>query len=209
MLPGPLYMYECPGCKTAIARESLMSGNTFGSVLYSDGKRIAPMLPEYPIITKCKTCDTIFWLPKLKHIGTANELPNDNPKWKDAAIAKFLSIHDHFRALDSGLADNRDDELYIRQQILWAFNDQHREGARAALRDDTRYSENINALMALLDTSNPEDHILLAELYRYQRQFETCMKILNESLSSEFDWLKDSFRKECGKGNAGVFKIEL
>jgi hypothetical protein len=66
MLPGPTYFYQCPNCDNLLRRDSLNSGNTFGSEYYSDGKRIAPMLPEFPNLTKCSKCNTIFWLSKLK-----------------------------------------------------------------------------------------------------------------------------------------------
>ena len=69
MIPGPTYLYECPNCQTVITRDSISSGNTFGAVLYSDGKTDAPMLPRFPDLTKCRQCQTIFWLSKTKEIG--------------------------------------------------------------------------------------------------------------------------------------------
>lgn len=54
MIPGPNYVYKCPNCSALLTRESIASGNSFGSKLFSDGKRIAPMNPELPNLTKCR-----------------------------------------------------------------------------------------------------------------------------------------------------------
>jgi hypothetical protein len=52
MRPGPDYIFECPKCSTLIKRGSLKSGNGFGAKLFSDGKQVAPRLPEFPKLTK-------------------------------------------------------------------------------------------------------------------------------------------------------------
>ena len=70
MIPGPEYIYKCPNCGNLLSRGSLMSGNTFGAKLFSDGKRITPMLPEFPNLTKCKKCNRFIWVNKLQEVGT-------------------------------------------------------------------------------------------------------------------------------------------
>ena len=67
MLPGPNYIYKCPSCGNFIKIGSLISGNTYGAKLYSDGKRVAPMMPEFPDLTKCKKCNAIL---------SKNKIPN-------------------------------------------------------------------------------------------------------------------------------------
>jgi len=74
MTPGPDYIYECPNCGSLLKRGSINSGNTFISTLYSDGKMIAPMLPEFPNLTKCRKCDSILWLSEMKEIGIGEEV---------------------------------------------------------------------------------------------------------------------------------------
>jgi hypothetical protein len=68
MLPCPNLIYECPYCGNRLKRKSLASGNTLGAKLYSDGKQIAPMLPDFPNLTKCKKCDNIFYVNDLKKL---------------------------------------------------------------------------------------------------------------------------------------------
>jgi hypothetical protein len=56
MLIGPNLFFKCPECGKMTVRGSILSGNTFLSRLFSDGKLRAPMLPEFPGIVKCKKC---------------------------------------------------------------------------------------------------------------------------------------------------------
>lgn len=46
MLPGPTIIIACPLCGQYAKKRTIISGNTFGAKLWSDGKRISPMLPE-------------------------------------------------------------------------------------------------------------------------------------------------------------------
>lgn len=105
MTPGPTYVYKCPSCENFISRESIASGNTFGSKLFSDGKRISPMLPEFPDLTRCKKCNKIFWLSKMKEIGTYW----DNEEWENADEADFLTIKDFFRAIEEVVYQNENE----------------------------------------------------------------------------------------------------
>lgn len=66
MILGPDLFYKCPVCGANLHSYSLRSGNTFGAKVYSDGKMFAPMLPEYPNITKCGGCGTILMLSRLE-----------------------------------------------------------------------------------------------------------------------------------------------
>lgn len=50
---GPDKYYKCPNCGAYLYTHTLLSGNTFGAREYSDGKMVAPMLPECPNLTKC------------------------------------------------------------------------------------------------------------------------------------------------------------
>ena len=47
---------KCPFCGTKKELMTLVSGNTFGAVYWSDNKRIAPMLPTVSPVQKCSNC---------------------------------------------------------------------------------------------------------------------------------------------------------
>ena len=163
MLPGPKYLYKCPNCGNLLTKGSLMSGNTFGAKVFSDGKRIAPMLPDFPDLTKCKKCDTIFWLSKLKELGTYEWGDQENLDWQNADEADFLGIEDYFKALDKGLALKRKEEITVRNQIWWAYNDRIREGDKIFKdeSDELRWEGNANKLLTLLKPSNLNEKIVI------------------------------------------------
>jgi hypothetical protein len=52
MIPGPYLYYKYPDCGMIHVTSSLISGNTFGTECYTDSRRISPMMPEFPRITK-------------------------------------------------------------------------------------------------------------------------------------------------------------
>ena len=174
MLPGPNYVYKCPNCGNLLTKGSLMSGNTFGAKIFSDGKRIAPMLPVYPKITKCKKCNTIFWLSKSKEIGTFEWGDNNNSQWQNADKAEFLEIDDYYNAINKGIAENSKEELFIRQRIWWAYNDKIRKGQKIFNdeSDELRWIDNVRKLKILLDQSDINQKIMIAEINRNLGDFE-------------------------------------
>jgi len=211
MLPGPNYVYKCPNCGNLLTKGSLMSGNTFGAKIFSDGKRIAPMLPEFPNLTKCKKCDTIFWLSKLKEIGTYEWGDNENSQWQKADNAEFLEIEDYYNAIIKGVAENKGEELIIRQRIWWAYNDKIREGQEIFNdeSDELRWIENVQKLKTLLDQSDINQKIMIAEINRNLGDFETCINLIQSIDNDELNWLKEKFLNECNKKNKWVIELNV
>ncbi len=209
MLPGPNYIYKCPNCGNLISKGSLMSGNTISAKLYSDGKRIAPMLPEFPNITKCKKCDNIFWLSKLKEIGTYEWGDNKNSNWQNADCAEFLGIDDYFKALDSGIAENKQEELFIRQRIWYLYNDRARDGKNQFIdeKDEIKWRENCFELILLLDQSDLNQKIMTAEIHRNLGNFENCISIIHSVDNDDLNWLKEKFINECNRKNKCVIEL--
>jgi hypothetical protein len=208
MLPGPDYIYQCPNCGKYLKGRSLRSGNTFGAELFSDGKMIAPMLPTFPDLTKCRKCDAIFWLSSLNEIGT-DDWNSKNSEWENVYYADFLGIEDLHRALK--ITKKKEDTIFIRQQIWWTFNDRVRVGKKTELfiheNEKDLWEQNCNHLLNLLDKDNVNQKIMIAELLRNLGQFERCTNLINE-LPNDFDWLKTQFETECAKKNTMVFKMK-
>ncbi len=210
MIPGSNYVYKCPNCGNLLTKGSLMSGNTFGAKIFSDGKRVAPMLPEFPNLTKCKKCDTIFWLSKLQEIGAYNKWgDNENSQWQKADNAEFLEIEDYFNAIIKGIAENKDEELFIRQRIWWSYNDKIREGQEIFNNesDELRWIENIQKLKTLLDQSDINQRIMIAEINRNLGDFEACINIIQTIDNDELNWLKVKFIDECNEKNRWVIEL--
>ena len=73
MLPGPDQMIACPKCKGVARYMTLMSGNTFGARVWTDGKQVAPMLPNPPAVVKCRHCEECYWLSEAEEIGSVDQ----------------------------------------------------------------------------------------------------------------------------------------
>lgn len=73
MIPGPPQILTCPYCGTEKEVMSLASGNTFGEVIWSDNKRIAPMLPEASYIQKCPHCGK-YYIKERQKVKYGKEL---------------------------------------------------------------------------------------------------------------------------------------
>lgn len=209
MLPGPNYIYKCPNCGNLLTVGSLMSGNTFGAKIFSDGKRIAPMLPDFPDLTKCKKCNTIFWLSKLKEIGTYEWGDNINQEWQKADHAEFLEIEDYYSALINGIAENTKEELIVRRLIWWAYNDRKRAGKEIFFdeSDELRWVENVQKLITLLDQSDNNQKIMIAEISRNLGDFENCISIIQSIDNDNLSWLKEKFINECKRKSKWVIEL--
>lgn len=195
MLSGPTYIYSCQKCDNLLILRSLMSGNTFGSVLYSDGKRVTPMNPSFPDFTKCKRCDSIFMISDLEEIGKYRFGENIPPAWQDADEAEFLSIADYHRAIESKVAD----EKFLRERLWWAYNDRIRneEVIFQDILDEPRWENNLREFLTLLDRNIVNERIVLAEVHRNLGEFDTCIRMITSIKDNSLDWLKDKFVEHC------------
>lgn len=212
MLPGPDTFYQCPKCPNLLYRGSLMSGNTFGSTLYSDGYRNSPMLIEFPDLVKCSKCNTIFWIEKAKELGTyewGQQAGIIDEHWENAQRVRFLSIEEYFSAIEMQVFNNKEEEIFIRGKIWWGYNDRIRNGEKLHNSDIDKvlWADNINRLMNLLDENNIEQKITIAELNRSLGQFAECMSIINSIDIPEINWLKERVEKECNEKNQKVFQF--
>lgn len=206
---GPTYIYECPQCNNLISRGSIASGNTFDMKLYSDAKRITPMLMEFPNITKCEKCNHIFKIDDLKEIGKyswGDEVIDD---WKNADEVYFLDIYDNFTALTKNIAKTDEEELDIRLSIWWLFNDRVRNDEDLfSLEDDKNlWQDNLNRLIELLSKADQVNIIMIAEIYRSLGDFVNCMKIIDGLDAEKYDFLKVPFSRECKAKNTKVFQL--
>jgi hypothetical protein len=209
MLPGPIYVYKCPNCGNLLKKESLMSGNVIGAKIFSDGKRIAPMLPEFPDLTKCKKCDTIFWLSKLKEIGSYDLDDKMSSNWEHEDYADFLDIEDYFKALNDNLAENMQEELFIRKRIWRAYNDRIRNGKNLFIdeNDEMKWRENCNKLLSLFDQSDLNQKIMTAELHRNLGDFDNCINLINSIDKDDLNWIKEKIINECTRKNKWVIEL--
>src|SRR5262245_5226209 len=58
-----------PCCAYCCRSSSFQSGNTYGSTLWTHGKRDAPLQVTTPPITRCPGCENVFWIEEAYKIG--------------------------------------------------------------------------------------------------------------------------------------------
>lgn len=210
MTLGPTLVYECPNCSNILTRGTFGSGNTMGIKMFSDLNNKAPMLQQYPNLTKCKKCETIFWLSKLKEIARYEWGWFDKKsKWDGADNAKFLEIEDSFRALKIGMAENKKEELLIRKSIWWAYNDRIRKDQNIFIDEDDeiQWTENLKNLIGILDESDINQKIMLAEINRNLGDFENCIALIESIDDETLNWLKEIFVNEANLKNRWLVKL--
>jgi hypothetical protein len=173
MMVGPDIVVQCPSCGAKKRHGTLISGNTFRARFFSDGKMIAPMLPDYPPFVKCHSC-AAFYRPSKHDVGTVSS-PRD---WnKDGATfseaeanefpeTEFLSIDEYQELLSHGLygveeplvGREVDDVFLARLWLWWTLNDAIRDrGSLPASGDHFSpelqkvYDENCREMISMLD----------------------------------------------------------
>jgi hypothetical protein len=201
MMIGDDVHFRCDACGALHSHGSLVSGNTFGGVLFSDGKAIYPHLPEFPLITKCKCCAKIFWLDKDTNIS--GKLEGKEQPFK----ADFLTLADYVKALKENMCQADSDEQFLRHRMLFSFHDPYRfEGGDVSpLFDNPDYVENLERLISLSSsTQNPEELIMVAEFHRYLGQFAEAKVILKSLLGSALDDFARILMKENQASNRCV-----
>lgn len=209
MIPGPTYVYECPDCGNLLSKGSLTSGNSYGMKMFSDGKRIAPMLPEFPALIRCEKCQAFVWIYKLKELGTYDWGDTVDAAWKDAQKAFFPGIEDYFESLEKRIATGKTEEAYIRRQIWWAYNDRLRNGKEIfnGEEDEMRWRKNLQELLTLFDPTNDEHQILAAEIHRNLGEFEHCVRVIEGVHDKDLSFMKDKIIEECRRQNRWVVPL--
>jgi len=210
MIPGPNLIYKCPQCGRKVSRVSIVSGNTIGATMYSDGKMIAPMLPDFPYIIKCKDCDAFYRLNDENKIGEFERWGDKNMfNTRDLYWAGFLSLDEYIEAIDLKIYNSVSEEQYLRRGLWWAFNDKYREGADVALNDEDRavYESNCARLIEILDKDKIDERIMCAELYRNLGKYTECKNILETINDKRYGQTIELLIKECEKNNNRVILL--
>jgi hypothetical protein len=208
MLPGPDLFYKCPSCGAVIKNRSLMSGNTFGATYFSDGRRIAPMLPSFPNLTKCQKCNTIFWLMDLEKLGEMSAFSeadySDHPGWKDAFEPEHLELEDLCRALEvKDVVKNKDREIFIRKRIWWAYNNNHDKN----IDEVNAWCENCFKLLELLNLEEEDQYCMAVELYRNLGDFAKCLNLARK-LPDNYKVFKLLTMEACCNLDRRTFEID-
>jgi len=215
---GDPVVFYCPSCNKPMQMITCRSYTTLGGSLFSDGRQTGGH-GFTPDLVKCPNCGAVFFRHNIWAAKTMS--------MSDAAYIKYVKTPDradYIKALEKGLAKNRDEESQLREYLWRDLNNIIRHsGALAESKYLELWKENCAVLLSLKEKSLEEmtnlknakkyDEsewfkalIMTAELNRNLGNFDECMNKLN-SLSGSRDWLKTQFEWECEAKN--IFTFEL
>jgi hypothetical protein len=204
MIPGPILIIPCPVCGLKGKKSSLISGNTFGAQLWSDGKKIAPMLPEYPYLVKCRKCGSFFFTTEKEQPEKISWEDRGKDKSPEIDFFEFPSFMEYFEALGTDI-----DELYIRHMAFKSYNDYIRNKRENEITTDMRdlYFDNLKSLLYLFSDDEPEEIFSLIEINRQLGRFEKCIELLKKIDDNEGGELKRLFTQEVERKNTRLFRL--
>jgi hypothetical protein len=209
MLPGPQLIYQCPVCKGLLAKGSLMSGNTFGGTFYSDGRFFAPMMPQFPQISRCAECGFIFWLNEKNLHTTIDWNDPDFDRFGKVPDAEFLHLEDYIQLIQHKFYTDSEEESFLRFEVWRGFNDRTR--AKKSLwnseTEQLSWKENLERLIALTDAKFEEENLTLAELHRNLGRFDKALEILSRIKDKRNKETVQKLSAECRKKNTEVIEL--
>lgn len=205
MLPGPPIAVQCPNCGEAKQLLSLSSGNTLRQKTWSDLYQHAPMLPRLSPIQKCPKCHSYFFLSRASRMET-----NDDDYSMETGRLSFPEMKE---AMNQLLTDSlsKNEVITLRREFLHRFNDCYRgENPNEPKPEDLKLNQsNILALIPLIDKSDAESALFLAELHREAGNFNECISIL-ESFNSQYAFLNtvaDQIRTHAKNSDPSIFLL--
>ena len=217
MRPGPDEILACPHCKGLEKHRTLMSGNTFGASVWTDGKQIAPMLPLPPAVVRCSHCAAFYWLSDAEKVGAVDlwreERRQGDPAWTAAPYVQEPVEEQYYEALESGLAVDLDQQRALRILAWWRRNDAYRDlprtqpGGIATATAAGR--KNLEELVSLLDADNESNAVMKAELLRELGEFESARHVLDSVASADYAAVVCQLRSLCDNGDTCVRELQF
>ena len=214
---GPTRIIKCPHCFALVSHFTLLSGNTGGATVWTDGYVDYPMFPRSPYITKCHNCAGYYWRADAEEIG---ELPfrgeerkpvlGQDPDWANAPRIKELDEDEYWAALASGTASTTKEEKFLRILAWWRSNDPYRDHPDPA--EITRSSDsilNLERLIELLsDSDEPRDMLFNAEVFRQLGRFDESIAVLELISATEVRATRDQITQLASENWSGLARLE-
>ncbi|ESU22613.1 hypothetical protein FEDK69T_18690 [Flavobacterium enshiense DK69] len=199
----------CPHCKH---KNKFYPGpfhvKYYGLTEWSDGETFEelPNLKKTDL-QKCDNCNQFYWFKKMLG-GLSFEDYVEAADYFEKKYSLITISNIIYRSI------NRNRLLYIRLNILRKYNDQIRkhplangENSKASIPNEKKeiFINNIKLLLKLLNEIEPNNHLLIAELYRNIGDFEKARTILGKIPDSIS---KQLLLSEIEKRNCDVIIIQ-
>jgi hypothetical protein len=213
MIPGPYQIISCPQCEGLAKYRTLMSGNTLRSTVWSDGKKVSPMLKQPTAVVNCQHCEKGYWLADAEKVG-ALELWGKkdhtvNPEWDTARQVEEHTEDEYYAAIEANLAKTLPQEKILRVLAWWRRNDAHRMQEEAKVSVSDAFRENLEALLILIDQDKDEDRLVKGEILRELGQFEAAKQALDNVASAKYANIVLQILSLCANKDSRVSKLQL
>jgi hypothetical protein len=205
MIPGPILILKTPHSEPLVKIDTLLSGNTCGVRQWTDGKQEAPMLPDQPWLRRHPATGELFWTDECEE--RARQAPwEDGGPYRDVPFAESPTLDDYRHALSSGFASTLEKQQFVLVRYWWLTNDPFRHGkVGASLPADWR--DHLSQLVALLDTTQPDQRIVAAEVTRQLGDFPKAAELLDFPFRAGYADLADLIRKLTCERNSTVQEV--
>jgi hypothetical protein len=196
---------ECPECgeKYLVSNESNLLSEK--EILFSDGFYFDEQIWRTPGIIGCVTCELGFFPQKGKIIATP-DWEDFNQNWAHLKKAEPPTAGALALELRARKNMNIETEKIIRKEFWYAAN--HTEPGRALFANNEKFRNYwISSLIRyeeILNSENPDEIMIKAEINRNLGRFETCLSLL-KGIS---DNLSEAIITEALKGNGSIIQIK-
>lgn len=204
MFPGTPIIKKCSECSGLIIKDSLLSGNTFGAIFWTDGKMEAPMLPDYPSLVKCPHCRSPVWLDRLESLDEINHFESMNASAEDPLE---LDQEDYAAYFSSNNLLKPDVEKNLRFRAWWRGNDDRRRGRLSNFTEIE--TNNLKALAEILDESDDSERLMKAEIMRELGDFDQALELLDQTFDGDLADAVKAIRGLTQQGEAVVAALNL
>ena len=198
MTPGPTLVLKCLSCPTLVTHRTTASGNTFGATFYTDGHRVAPMMPASSYLVRCPGCQAVQRLKDLEKVDSYSSyqvfLPGTQTdaelkeakqlaagkqdKYKDLPSYQRAEARDYFD-FASSRANDKKEELHLRV-LGWRIGNETRRKTGTAMDFDMLEVDNLRRLLHLAEGDKDFPQILVAEIYRELGLFHEAHAVLSQ-----------------------------
>lgn len=189
---------KCPHCGI---EKKLMTNEPFstcGLRTWTDSYECFPDCPGIAFVQKCPHCGDYFMMSEAEVRGPQN--PEEWDVCLNIGRLSYPELKKAFAKLEQkAINTNASDEYYLRQELLFSFNDAFRsldEKSREDIEGEPDNMErtesdwafnraNIDSLISLIPSETNEDKVIVSELLREMGCFTECLATLKDIDTSQ------------------------
>lgn len=217
MIISHMTIYGCPKCGEFVSKTSPSSGYRSTGIRFTDGKLRGLDSIDNEIVHDCKKCGHLFWIKDEYKVGVHDfgpygKKPNEEgnreleakvPNWGFVGPVRLPDIYGLHRLLVIGDFSGKEQEIYLRKNLHWSFNDRYWVSGLLFIKDGDGeiWEGNLKALVPLI-RFRYDDILYLAEIYRNLGKFYRSRWVL---LRANFPYMKNARKviwNECKKRNS-------